>query len=340
MIKTALIGFGLAGKVFHAPLLEANKALELTTILSTRTEEILELYPKVIVEKDFETILNSDIELIVIATPNHLHFEQAKKALKAKKNVVVDKPFTVTVAEARELVELARQNDVLLSVFHNRRFDGDFLTLKKILEGNTLGRIVSFETNFNRFRPSVNTENWRETTDIAGGVFFDLAPHLIDQVVSLFGPPVKVFCDLDLIRDNVKNDDYFHLIFQYEKMRVHLNASTVAKNNRERFVLQGTKGSFSKFGLDPQENNLKKGMLGNNETLGKDIPELYGNLSLENEDKIIETIPGNYNLYYENIAESIFDRNKLEVTSEEALFTMELLELCMESYHQQKWIEV
>lgn len=339
-MNTALIGYGLAGKVFHAPLIDSVKTLNLKMILSSREEEIKSKFPNVKVIESIEDALVDEIDLVVIATPNHLHYEQAKKAILAKKNVVVDKPFTVKLEEARELVELARQNNVLLSVFHNRRFDGDYLTLSKLVQEGTLGRVVSFESNFNRFRPEVNTGNWRETTDTAGGVFFDLGPHLIDQAVSLFGPPLKVFCDLEWMRDNVKNDDYFHVIFAYEKLRVHLNASTLAKNNRERFVVQGTKGSYSKFGLDPQEANLKEGLSPAISNIGQDAKELYGVLATESESIIHPTLDGNYLYFYENIYESIQDHSKLEVTAEEALFTMELLEICFKSHKEKRWIDL
>jgi len=339
-MNTALIGYGHAGRVFHAPLIDSVKSLNLKMILSSKKDEIEAKFQGTQVISEIEEAFVPEIDLVVIATPNYLHFEQAKKAILAKKNVVVDKPFTVKVEEARELVELARQNNVLLSVFHNRRFDGDFLTINKLLNNGDLGRIVSFESNYHRYRPEVNTANWRETTDQAGGVFFDLGPHLIDQAISLFGPPLKVFCDLDCIREDAKNIDYFHVIFAYDKLRVHLNASNLSKNARERFVIQGTKGSYSKFGMDPQEANLKEGLSPAISNIGEDKKELYGVLALENESLFYPTVDGNYLHYYENISESILDHSKLEVTAEEGVFTMEIIELCLKSFKEKRWIEL
>lgn len=330
IMNVALIGFGLAGKTFHAPLIEAVNELKLCKILSSRKDEIENLYPNVEVISDFEQALEEDIDLIVIATPNHLHFEQAKRAILAGKNVVIDKPMTPTLSQAYQLVQLAHEQDVTLSVFHNRRFDGDFLTIKELIQSDALGRITYFESNFNRFRPEVNKENWRETTDQAGGVFFDLAPHLIDQAVDLFGPPLKIFADMAKLRDQAQNDDYFHLIFEYERCRIHLNASTVCRNPGDRFVIHGLKGSFTKWGLDPQEKNLKHGMSGESSDLGEDSEENYGTLMTDKTSKI-PTINGDYKKYYQDIK---------QISSGQAILVMEVMEACLKSYDLKKWISI
>lgn len=330
MKNVALIGFGLAGRTFHAPIIQATNNLKLAKILSSRSEEIKEIYPEVEVISEFNEALTKDIDLVVIATPNEFHYEQAKKAILADKDVVIDKPMTPKLSEAYELVELAKQNNVTLSVFHNRRFDGDFMTIKNLISTGELGRISNFESNFNRFRPEIDNSNWRETTSVAGGVFFDLGPHLIDQALDLFGPPLKVFADIAHLRDEAQNDDYFHIIFQYEKLRIHLNASALCKSVGERFVIHGTKGSFTKFGLDPQEKNLKHGMSGNAKELGRDNDENFGVLMTDNTKKI-PTIDGDYKLYYEDIS---------QVTAAEAVFVMEIMEMCLKSHQEQKWVSV
>lgn len=330
MTNVALIGFGLAGKTFHAPIIDATEGLKLKKIMSSKKELIQEAYPEVEAISDFEQALEDDIDLVVIATPNEFHFEQAKAAIEAGKDVVIDKPMTPELKQAYELVELAHQKGVKLSVFHNRRFDGDFLTIKNLIQSNELGRVTYFESNFNRFRPEVDLANWRETTDTAGGVFYDLAPHLIDQALDLFGPPLKVFADIETMRDKANNDDYFHLIFQYEKLRVHLNASALCRSVGERFVVHGTKGSFKKFGLDPQEKNLKHGMKGSSLELGKDSESNHGTLMTETTKKI-PTIDGDYKLYYQDIS---------QVTAPEAVFVMEIMQLCLKSFKEGKWMSV
>ena len=339
MANVALIGFGLAGKTFHAPMIAATEGLNLCKVLTSRSDQVHELYPETEVISEIQSALSDEIDLIVIATPNKFHYEHAKLAIEAGKNIIIDKPITPTVAEGYELLNLAKQNNVVLSVFHNRRFDGDYLTVRDLVHSTDLGRITYFESNFNRFRPEVDQSNWRETTTDAGGVFFDLAPHLVDQALDLFGPPLKVFADIDIMRDGAQNDDYFHLIFQYEKCRVQLNASAICKNTRERFVIHGTKGSFTKHGLDPQEKNLKHGMSGSSSDLGKDSDVNYGTLMTSKTIKV-PTRDGDYRGFYKNVLESIQGREQLVVNPSEALFVMEVMELCLKSSKEQRWISV
>lgn len=339
MANVALIGFGLAGKTFHAPIIEATEGLFLKKILTSRKDEVQSLYPDTEVISDIDLALTDDIDLLVIATPNKFHFEQAKAAINAGKHIVLDKPMTPTITESAELVRLATEKDIVLSVFHNRRFDGDYLTVKDLVHSTQLGRITYFESNFNRFRPQVDKTNWRETTSDAGGVFFDLGPHLVDQALDLFGPPLKVFADIDSMRDEAVNDDYFQIIFQYDKCRVQLNASAICKNVRERFVIHGTKGSFTKHGLDPQEKNLKHGMSGSSLDLGRDSEVNYGTLMTSNTKKV-HTIHGNYRGFYANVLDSIKNGTPLIVSANEALFVMEVMELCLKSSKEQKWLSL
>lgn len=339
MYNVGLAGFGLAGKTFHAPLIAATEGLTLKKIVSSRQSEINEIYPETIVVSDFSDLLTDEIDIIVLATPNLLHFEQATMALKAGKAVVVDKPFTETLEQAKKLLDLARTENKLLTVFHNRRLDGDFMSAKEIIQSGQLGRVTYFESNFNRFRPEVDKDNWRESTKHAGGIFFDLAPHLIDQALDIFGPPIKVLLDIDFIRDEAVNDDYFHLIFKYEKCSVHLNASTICKTLPERFIVHGTKGSFSKYGMDPQEKNLKHGMKADSADIGRDQESNYGVLAVDNTKKI-KTTDGNYREFYQNLKDTIDGKDSLMVSAHEAFFVMEIMELCLRSFKEQKWIDV
>ncbi len=334
-MNIALVGFGLAGRVFHAPLIEAVKELRLHTIISSQKEKILDLYPKVEVESDFEAALGEDIDTVVIATPNEFHFEQAKAALNAGKNVIVDKPMAQSSAEIEELIQLSEKNGKLLTVFHNRRYDGDLLTVKKIIKEKKIGAIRMFESNFNRFRPQVDKANWRETTHYAGGIFFDLGPHLIDQAFYLFGSPKRVFCDIKKQRSEAKNDDYFHIIFDYENITVHLNASALTKDVRERFVVQGELGSFSKFGMDVQEAQLKAEMTPLNEDYGVDNEKTYGKLRIEDNILKITTEKGCYQNFYKEVSSG-----QAPVLGKEALKVSILLEKCMESKKLEKWINL
>lgn len=340
MIKTALAGFGLAGRVFHAPLINASNALELRSIMSSRGDEIKEAYPGVGVIGDFDELISGPEELVVIATPNDTHFEFAKKALLAGKHVVVDKPMTPSLREARELMELAKEKGLVLSVFHNRRLDGDFLTLKKLIRDGKLGELTYLESNFHRFRPKVNTDNWRETTLSAGGVFFDLGPHVIDQALSLFGLPDRAFADIGIQRKDAQNDDNFHLVFFYGALRVHLNASMMYGAPAARFVANGSEGSFVKYGMDPQEANLKA--KGYGPDIGVDSEENYGCYFPEGDESKLQEVPsldGRYLDYYENIGEYIKgSSDNLLVKPQEAISLMELMEALIKGSRESRYI--
>lgn len=342
MIKTALVGYGLAGKVFHAPLIQAAKQLDLTGVMSSREEEIRKSYPECAVYSGFEEVLDSEAQLVVIASPNDTHYELAKRALSAGKHVVVDKPMTPSLSQAKELLELAKSKSLELAVFHNRRLDGDFMTAKKILKEGKIGTPYYFESNFHRFRPSVNTANWRETTKTAGGIFFDLAPHLLDQAINLFGIPERAFADIEVQREDAVNDDNFHIVLFYGKCRAHLNASVLYKAPFARFILNGDKGSFVKKGMDPQESRLKES--GYFEGVGADEPRNYGTLHSgdpdQKDEREVETIDGDYLKFYENVGQKILGKtSELLVKPEEAILVMELLEALATGSRERRFVE-
>jgi scyllo-inositol 2-dehydrogenase (NADP+) len=332
-MNIALVGFGLAGRTFHAPLIQSVNGLNLQVIISSQRKEIGELYPDTIVSTEFNDALADSIDTVVIATPNELHFEQVKQALIAGKNVVVDKPIASSSVEIAELIKLSKTYDKFISVFHNRRFDGDFITLQKIIKSKQLGNIRMLESNFNRFRPVVDQNNWRETTTYAGGILFDLGPHLIDQAVSLFGKPKRIFCDIKKQRINAVNDDYFHMILDYKNIVVHLNASALTKNVRERFVLQGEFGSYSKYGMDVQEGQLKNNISPLSEKFGKDSEESFGILKINESEQKVVTERGNYLKYYQEVSKGV-----VPVNANEALVVSTLLEACIKSSEKEKWI--
>ncbi|WP_339883686.1 oxidoreductase, partial [Vreelandella maris] len=259
IINVGLVGYGFASQTFHAPLIQATEGLDLVAVSSSDGAKVQASLPSVEVEAQALALCKrSDIDLIVIPTPNDTHFSLAKAALSAGKHVVVDKPFTVTLSEGKLLKKLADEKECLLSVFHNRRWDSDFLTVKALLEAGKLGRLVNFESHFDRFRPEVR-DRWREKATPGGGIWYDLGPHLLDQACELFGMPQAILLELGTLRDGAKADDDFLALLGYEDFRVTLAAGTLVADPTPRFRVHGTQGSFVKYGLDPQEDRLKAG---------------------------------------------------------------------------------
>ncbi|MBY0345324.1 MAG: oxidoreductase, partial [Neisseriaceae bacterium] len=268
VIHVALIGYGYAGKTFHAPLILACKALELSVIVSRQGKKILaeqqNMPSSVRILSDVQALWQDDsIDLVVIATPNDTHYPLAQAALMAGKHVVIDKPFTLTLTEAQALNQQAISANLTLSVFHNRRWDGDFLTLQTLVRQQTLGDIVSIRSYFDRFRPQVRPR-WREQAQTGSGLWYDLGPHLLDQAIELLGMPRAIFADLAILRTDGVAVDYFEVILYYKTARVVLHASALAAAPAPRFTVHGKQGSWVKWGLDLQENQLKNGLWGMN----------------------------------------------------------------------------
>ncbi|MGD9833944.1 MAG: oxidoreductase [Piscinibacter sp.] len=258
-LRVGLVGYGYAGQTFHAPLIAGVPGLRLAAVASRDAARVHADWPAAQVLADPQALLRrADIDLVVIASPNDTHFPLARAALAAGRHVVVDKPFTLTPAEARELAALAHARRRLLSVFHNRRWDGDFLTLRELAKNGTLGRIVHLESAFDRYRPAVRAR-WRESAAPGGGLWCDLGPHLLDQALQLFGWPDTVSLDLATLRDGGQADDWFQARLTYPERRVVLRASMLAAAPSPRFAVHGTDGSWIKLGLDPQEDALKAG---------------------------------------------------------------------------------
>lgn len=258
-IGVGLVGFGLAGRTFHAPLIQASPSLELNAVVSRDAERVGADLPAVeVLPKAAALFARRDIDLVVIATPNETHFPLAKAALNAGKHVVIDKPFSVTASEARLLKAQADRADRLLSVFHNRRWDSDFLTLRSLIDDGALGRVVSLESRFDRFRPHV-TDRWRDRHQPGAGIWYDLGPHLLDQARELFGMPRAILLELATAREGAEVDDDFLALLEYDRLRVTLQASSLVAEPTPRFRVHGTRGSFVKYGRDPQEGWLKAG---------------------------------------------------------------------------------
>ncbi|WP_218656680.1 oxidoreductase [Enterobacter cloacae] len=332
-IRVGLIGYGYASKTFHAPLIAGTPGMALAAVSSSDATKVHADWPTVPVVSEPKHLFNDpNIDLIVIPTPNDTHFPLAKAALEAGKHVVVDKPFTVTLSQARELDALAKSLGRLLSVFHNRRWDSDFLTVKALLSEGTLGEITFFESHFDRFRPQVRNR-WREQAGPGSGIWYDLAPHLLDQAVNLFGLPVSMTVDLAQLRPGAQTTDYFHAILSYPQRRIVLHGTMVAAAESARYIIHGTRGSYVKFGLDPQEDRLKNGERLPQEDWGYDMRD--GVVTKAEGETLVEetllTSPGNYPAYYAAVRDALNGTGENPVPASQAIQIMELIELGIES---------
>lgn len=342
-IGVGIAGYGLSGSVFHGPLLSQLESYKIKAVMTkSQATQAQQDFPQAEIVANYADLLSNDeINLIVLALPNDMHFDFAKRALLAGKHVLVEKPFVPNSAEGRELAALAKEQNKVLTVYHNRRYDGDFLTLQKVLRNEELGLINYFESHFDRFKQEVD-QRWKEQDRVGGGVLFDLGSHLIDQVLLLFGKPQAIFADISCQRPQAINPDYFHLIFEYKTMRAVLHASTLASYSPFRFLVHGAKGSFLKKGLDPQEARLKeKKARIDVQSIGKDHPENFADIFLPSgKTKKLITEPGNYLLFYEKLAQAIQENSSPPVSAEDGQLVIEMIEACQQSSVDRKWIEI
>ena len=341
MIEVGLVGFGLAGRAFHAPVIRAVPGLHLAAILQRTGTEAAEKYPDVQIVRSMDELLAiREIRLIVIATPNATHYPFAKQCLEAGRDVLVDKPFATTLEEAKSLVEIAEKTGRLLTVYQNRRYDGDFQAIQQLVEAGTLGHIVRFETTYDRFRPQLKPGAWRETTQPGSGILFDIAPHLIDHALMLFGLPEVVTADVRAEREHALAGDAFDITLHYPKgLRAVLRSGILAAAPRPRFVLLGTQGSFVKQAFDPQEMNLRRGYIPEGKPWGDEPEENWGVLTIPAgesfEHRRIPSAACDYRDYYANLRDAILGKAALAVTPEYALDVMRMLELARASSERQ-----
>jgi scyllo-inositol 2-dehydrogenase (NADP+) len=344
MIEVGLIGFGLAGRAFHAPVIRAVPGLHLAVILQRGGNEAAEKYPDVRIVRGLDELLAiREIRLVVIATPNDTHYPLARRCLEAGRDVVVDKPFTVTLEEATSLVQIAKSADRLLTVYQNRRYDGDFQAIRQLVAAGTLGRIVRFETSYDRYRPQLKPEAWRETQRLGSGILFDIAPHLIDHAFVLFGLPEAVTADVRIEREGAVADDAFDIMLHYPHgMRAVLRSSILAAAPRPRFVLLGTHGSFVKQTVDPQEGNLRRGFIPTDTPWGAEPEENWGVLTVPSGDSFTERrIPSaacDFRDFYANVRDTLLGRVAPAVSPEYALDVMRALGLARQSSEQRRTI--
>jgi len=341
-LNVALVGYGYVGKTFHAPLIAATPGLSLHSVVSSDPAKVAADFPDARVVAELETALaDPAIDLVVIATPNVLHAPQAIAALNAGKAVVVDKPFAVTAAEAHAMADAAKAAGKLLTVFHNRRWDSDFLTVKRLLAEGVLGDIVLVENRYDRFRPEVR-DRWRERAGPGSGAWIDLGPHLLDQALALFGEPLAISADIGAQRHGATADDYFHVTLRYPVLRVILHGNLLTAATGPRFSVHGTKASYVKHGLDPQEGQLKAAMTPGAEGWG--IDTRHGVITtVENEVPAhtdVPTEPSDYRAFYAGVRDTIRDGAPSLVSVESALRTMELLELAQRAADERRELAV
>ena len=343
-IKVGIAGYGMSAKVFHIPFITTMEEYELVTILERREDRSKEKFPHVkIVRNIDELAADPQTDLIVITTPNDTHFEYAASALKAGKHVVLEKPFANTIEEAMELMEIAKSSGKVFSVYHNRRYVSDFLTIKDLLSKNLLGDVHEFNANFDRFRPELKSGAWREEPKTGSGILYDLGPHLIDQALVLFGIPTSVTADIRAQRAHARVDDYFNIWMDFGFAKVVLHSGMLIREPGPRYMVHGTSGSFIKYGDDPQEARLKEGDLPLGADWGREPEEFDGLLHTTlNGEMIRKTIPslkGNFGYYYKNLYETIVNGAPLQEKPEHGYNTIRIIELAFESSKSRRTVE-
>jgi scyllo-inositol 2-dehydrogenase (NADP+) len=342
-IGVGVIGFGLAARVFHCPFISAVPGLVLKVIVQRNGDEAAKAYPKATIVRSAEELLRDPtVQLVVVATPNETHYELATQALAAGKHVVIDKPFAASSQQAEQLIAQAQKSNLVLAPFHNRRWDGDFLTVVKLLQSGELGRLVTFESHFDRFRPLLREGTWKESEGPANGLLFDLGPHLVDQAFALFGSPKTVTASVRTDREASKIEDAFDIALGYDRLIFWCRSSLLASDPAPRFLLHGIGGSFKKFGVDPQEPALVAGArvpnVGDGEWLAEN-EEMWGELtvapSLAHPGTLVKTRVrtelGDYRAFYANLRDTIRGTDELEVPAALACQVIRVLELARAS---------
>jgi len=343
-IKTALLSYGMSGRVFHAPFLELHEGFELTGSWERSKKLIQQDYPQVKSYSSLEELLVDDIELVVVNTPVETHYEYAKKVLLAGKHALVEKSFTTTAAEAEELLAIAKEKRLKLTVYQNRRWDSDFKTVKQVVDQNLLGDIVEAEFHFDRYNPNLSTKTHKETVNAGAGVLKDLGSHIIDQALYLFGYPKAVHADIRATREHSLVDDWFDLSLYYPDKRVRLKAGFFVREAIPAYLVHGKKGSFLKQRGDIQEDVLKTGEKPNLDSWGTEPVEKEGLLHTEiNGEEVRKTIPtlqGNYYELFDGVYKAIKEDKPEPVTAEDGIKTMKIIDAAIASSEQKRIIEL
>jgi predicted dehydrogenase len=335
-IRVGLVGYGVAAQVMHLPFILTQPEYRLVSVLERHHRKAQEKYPWVrTVTSIDELVSDPEIDLVVITTPNDTHFPYTEKALLSGKDVVLEKPFTITTSDAASLIETARRTGRILSVFQNRRYVCDFLTIRKILREKLLGDVVEFEAHYDRYRPEAKPNAWREENKPGSGILYDLGAHLIDQALFLFGVPRTVTADVRLQRSHARTDDYFDLRLDYGFTRVILKSGMLVREPGPRYMIHGVKGSFLKYGEDPQEALLKTGILPDIPGWGQEPEEQWGLLHTDFNGTVIKTkypsLPGNFGMYYQNLYKTIALGEPLREKPEHGFNSIRMVTLALES---------
>lgn len=360
-LRVAVIGYGLAGRIFHAPFVSAIPGFELAAIVtSSRREQAMRDYPEAnVVATPEELFADPELDLIVVGTPNETHFDLASRALAAGKHVVLDKPFTNDASSARNLVGLARTHNRVLAPFHNRRFDNDFLTVSRLVEEGTLGRISQVISHYDRFRPIQRPNTWKEVGAAGGGILYDLGPHLVDQPLALYGAPQRITASVRRDRDQTDINDAFSIVLEYDrpdgyKLLYECHATMLAADPAPRFRVHGTHGSYTKFGLDPQEAALLGGAKPprlNDANAPAWLPEpesAWGKLTLATEraepvqleSKAFPSVTGDYRRFYLQVRDAILGHAPLAISTEDGYRSIRLLDLALQSSHERRTLDI
>ncbi|HTF19271.1 MAG TPA: Gfo/Idh/MocA family oxidoreductase [Chryseolinea sp.] len=344
-INTALLSYGMSGEIFHAPLIAAHAGFRLSKIVQRKAATAQRRYPSAEVVNSIDDVLRDDnIELVVVNTPNETHYDFTVRVLEAGKHAVVEKPFSVTASEADKLIALAQKQNRVLTVFQNRRWDGDFLTLKQVVAQKLLGKIVEFELHYDRFRNYIEANTWKEETAPGTGILYNLGSHMLDQVLVLFGMPQEVDARLGVQRPGGRVDDFYDIRLQYNGFHVIVKSSYLVRESMPRYILHGTEGSFVKFGIDPQEQALKDGRLPGSAGWGQEQASLWGKINTSigglHVTGTVETMQGNYLSYYNNVFEVIRNQAALVVKPEESRDVIRLIEACTESNNRRAAIKL
>jgi len=337
MIRVGLIGFGLAGRVFHAPLISSVEGLELAAVLERSSNKAVERYPGIVVYRSLDEMLaDGSLDLYVVATPNATHFDVASRILTSGRPVVVDKPMAITSPQIAELIRVAGEKNLLLAPFHNRRWDGDFLTIEKLLNEGCLGRLVEFESRFDRWRPTLPTDRlWKVDPNSGGGTLLDLGSHLVDQALALFGKPLAVGADVRMERTGATANDSFEIRLRYPVLMVRLGSNSLALPPALRFHLRGTEGNYWKNGLDLQETALAKVTRIDDPRWGREPAANWGVLHVGIDGgevaRPVEPIPGDYRQYYAGIRDAMLGKGRAPVDAIDAWCGLRIIEWAVES---------
>ena len=335
----------MSGSLFHAPFISINNGFDLKFIVERTKNNAIKRYPDIQTLRFFDELISEpEVELVVVNTPDVTHYDYTKKALLAGKHVVVEKPLVFTVEEGEELIAIAKEKSLTLCVYQNRRWDGDFLTIKKVLEAGLLGRVVEFSSSYQRYRNFIQQNTWKEVADNRVGITYNLGSHMIDQVVVLFGMPDAVYADIGKIRDGGMVDDYYHIQLIYPNLKASVKASYLVREETPRYIINGTDGSFVKYGIDPQEEMLKVGSSPSLPGWGREDESLWGilntNINGSHFRGKIETVNGNYGYFYDEVYDAIRNNKSPSTAASNVISVIKILESAFESAKERKAVSM